>query len=278
VLLHVPCHCNLYSTHSTIRVFTHLPCTEHHRYSLLQQLRVPPYSSEGEANDTAFHGMKTVLDGNGCVQLLNAMKKTLLGELFDIDVAQHAMDARCEAAVVAGCTEFIADCNRENKSLAAGAKASGDQLKQARAAENELAPGSADQPCRRELEFYGQEKLYLANVQVQQIAEVRFVMGANGNRKRAPPAKAQRAPAAAARLSFQRRRCGTVFMNLVHHLVNCLALAMTLEDKPGVDYEAVVLKYEEEVKALARIVNQQMTTKYLGVQMVKQGHELWNWP
>ena len=103
-------------------------------------------------------------------------------------------------------------------------------------------------------------------------------MGANGNRKRAPPAKAQRAPAAAARLSFQRRRCGTVFMNLVHHLVNCLALAMTLGDKPGVDYEAVVLKYEEEVKALARIVNQQMTTKYLGVQMVKQGHELWNWP
>ena len=268
-------------------------------------------------------------------QCLNAMKTTIVAELFDLDATQHAGDERTAALLEAESSDFVAAANREHVELAAVAKAQADTLKQARA-------GIESEPSRKEQELYGKAKLHRASVKAQVRSEVQHVINAAGIRVRvaakqqapaapiaaaltvkelkarlttaglskmglkselvarltaheaaaaaaaappaaappaaAPPAAAKPRVAAGARLSFQRRRCGEVFMGAVHHLVNALALAMTLEDKEGVPYEDVVKKYEAEIQAFGRIVTEKMTTKYLGVTMRKQGPELWNWP
>ena len=277
-------------------------------YSYLEMLRVPPYERDEETDQA--HGVKLVLDGNGCVQLLNALRKRLLAELFDVDVKAHAQESLAAEAALAESRAGIRKRNAASMKCAEKAKHAGDTLQAAREARNVVkAKALREEPCScpapsedepeparvpvtcsqcalekpgdRELEWRGMEKLHRAAMEPDLIVqpEMAFVV-VNGVRQRVQKKQKKTGTVSkAAQLAYQRQQCGTAFMGMVVHLGNALALAMTLQDKPGVDYETgVIQRYEAEITAFHRIVNTKMTTRNLGVIMTLEGPALCNWP
>ena len=249
-------------------------------YSYLDELRLPNgRSTSGNLEFDDDPTKKKKLDGNGCVQLLNAwpeLMKVLFGDFSHEALKQHAA-----ASIDAAALRAARDANEALLVLINAAKARATALASDRA-ERKIQDERHTVEDKCEQEIAAEARVKLLSQELKQLPAdtgggIVFEVGTNGVHHRVPAVRGiQRKEDY---LLASRRNCFVALLLLGRHMAEALALSFTLEVKPGIDYEKeIICEFEKEMDAYLRCLVKNITSVNLGVTLNREGRELVNWP